>query len=220
MRRFALTNRALYRLLGTDEPFVFVEVLGAPGTRYTGSVAATDRGIVYDGNDTLRLFDGNESLPLDGDALSPLFRSTIVTDGVAGIVPVCSTFARSEYVISDGDNTTLAYSPDGGWRNIGVPCRAFFWEKDTRVLLAAPNIAATTRIASFEGDSNGEQAGIVGELIQDVGGALVSDFEVETGGPDNNPAYKGAGVWGTCQRIYILGQTENQTVAVSLVIDN
>lgn len=77
-------------------------------------------------------------------------------------------------------------------------------------------------IASLEGDTSGETANVVGSTTVDgsSGVALSSDFEIETGRPDNADAYKGAGVWGIAQRIYIEGQTEDQELTVSLVIDN
>ncbi len=217
---WAVTTRTVYRLSTTDEPFVFVELVGTPGTRFPRSVAATPFGIVYQAQDGFRIFDGNGSQLVGDDALAPLTRGS-ASDGISAFSAAAATFARGEYVVSDA-NTTLGFSPDGGWRNIGVPCVAFHWESDTRVLLAIPTISATTRIASFEGDANGEQGGTVADTTNDVTtGALVSTFEIETGAPDSTgTAYLSGGVWGIARRILIEGQTENQAVTVTLVIDN
>lgn len=217
---WAVTTRTLYRLATTEEPFVFVEQVGTPGTRFPGTVVATPFGIAYQAQDGFRIFDGNMSQHIADDALAPITRGS-TSDGIAAFSGVAGTFARGEYMVSD-TNTTLAFSPDGGWRNVGVPCTAFHWEADTRVLLAAPTISATTRIASFEGDANGEQGGIVADTTNDVTtGALVSTFELETGAPESTgTAYFSGGIWGIARRIYIEGQTENQSLAVSLLVDN
>ncbi len=75
-------------------------------------------------------------------------------------------------------------------------------------------------LVSLEGDLNGETANIVGSTTVDGTVSLLSDFIVETGRPDNADAFKGAGVWGIVQRVYIEGQTEGQLISVSLIIDN
>jgi hypothetical protein len=211
---FVVTSSGWYRCVTTDEPFVFIKIVGAPGTRFPRSVAVTDAGIVYQALDGIRLIDGL-SARLD-DNLAPIFRGG-TSDGLANFEAVASTFARGEYYLSDA-NTTLAFAPDGGWRNLGVICREFYWEEDTRVLLAAVSLSGTYRICSLEGDASGEVAGLVGETTTDNGSAI--PFELETGGADVGATYKGAGVWGIAQRIYILGQVDAQNLTVSLLIDN
>jgi hypothetical protein len=211
---YAFTKRALYRLIGSDATFVFQPVLGVPGTPFPGTVQATDGGIVYQARDGFRVYDGTQSMLVADDALAPIGRGGS-SDGISAFSGVASVWGRDEYMVSD-TNTTLAFSPSSGWRNVGVPCKAFVWEPDTRILLASATISATTRIVSFEGDASGETGGAVAETTNDVGGTgLASDFEVETPGD-----YKGAGVWGIAQRIYIEGQTEGQVLTVSLIIDN
>lgn len=210
-----LTTKGLYRLLNTDEPFVFVPVLGAPGTPFPFTVQATPFGIIYQARDGYRRFDGNEVEMLGEDALAPVFRGG-TSDGIAAFAGAASTFGRDEYYVGDQSNTTLAWAPTSGWRNVGLASRALFWEVDSRVLLASVTISATTRIVSLEGDSSGETGGLVAETTTDVGGAsLASDFELETAGD-----HKGGGVWGLAQRIYITGQTEGLTLTVSLIVDN
>lgn len=227
---FALSNRAFYRCLTTDEPFIFIPVAGAPGTRFPKTVVETDGGVAYQGLDGMRLFDGMTS-KLD-DNLAPVFRGGS-SDGITGpFQGQAAVFARGEYLISDDANTTLAFHPETGCRQIGIKAKAFFWEKDSRVLLASAFVGGAYRIVSFEGDANGEVAGLVGETTLDNGAALDTTWEVETGtagtqvlgstglGGVPSPIYKGAGVWGLAQRIYIEGQFEGQNVTVALVLDN
>jgi len=210
---FVLTTRYLYRLVNTDEPFLFVPVLAAPGTFFPFTVVAMPSGIIYQARDGIRIFDGNESALVADDALAPIFRGGS-SDGISAFVGTASVWGRDEYYVADV-NTTLALGPQG-WRNVGIPCKAFFWEVDTRILLASPTISGTTRVTSFEGDASGEQGGAVADATVDVGGAsLTSDFELETGG-----VFKGTGLWGILQRIYIEGQTEAQNLAVSAIVDN
>ena len=212
---FAFTNKGVYRCVTQDEPFVFIKIVGAPGTRFPRSVAVTDAGILYQALDGIRLIDGLTSR-LD-DNLAPIFRGGN-SDGLVNFEAVAAVFARGEYYISDATQT-LAFAPEGGWRNVGAICRAFFWEEDSRVLLAAVSLSATFRICSLEGSSTGEVAGLVAEATTDNGAAIA--FSIETGGADVGTQLKQpTGVWGIAQRIYVLGQTDAQSLTVELIIDN
>jgi hypothetical protein len=76
-------------------------------------------------------------------------------------------------------------------------------------------------IVSLEGNAlTGEVGSLVGDSTGDVGATISSTFEIETGAPDGTSAFKGAGLWGIVQRVYIEGQTEGQLITVALIIDN
>lgn len=138
---YALTQQHLYRCLTTDEPFVFVEVSGSRGTVLPRTVVATPWGLMYQANDGVRGYDGMASELIGADALSPIFRGGS-SDGLGPFVGSVAAYGRNEYYISDGSTTTLAWSPDGGWRNVGIATTALFYEDDTGVLLSTAKLSA------------------------------------------------------------------------------
>lgn len=87
-------------------------------------------------------------------------------------------------------------------------------------------------LVSLEGSATGEVASSVGSTTVDGTVQLTGTFEIETGNPSmggsggvygiwqGGSAFKSGGVWGIVQRIYIEGQTEGQSITVSLVLDN
>ncbi len=218
---FCLTERSMFRLVGTDEPFVFIEVAGGPrGTTRPFTVQTTPWGIVYQANDGIRLFDGLQSMLINDDALAPIFRGG-GSDGIAAFSGTVATYGRNEYFISDA-NILMAFSPDGGWRVSGRPCLALYYETDTGIVLGTLDRVGpeVDTLVSIEGSSTGETDTAVGSTTLDVTDPIETTFEIETGRATGQDIYKGAGVWGIVQRIYIEGQTEGQTLTVSLVLDN
>ena len=217
---YCFTERSIFRLVGTDEPFVFIEVYGSRGTTRPFTVQPTPWGVLYQANDGIRVFDGLQSQLISDDALAPIFRGG-GSDGIAAFDGTVSTNGRNEYFISDA-NVLLSFSPDGGWRASGTPCLALFYEPDTGIVLGTldrPGVAATT-LVSIEGSATGETDTPVETATLDVGDPLDSTFEIETGRPNLQDAYKGAGVWGIVQRLYIEGQTNGQSLTVTLILDN
>ena len=133
---FTLTG--LFQIAQDDVPFAPTPVYGAPGAK-SGSgrtVVPTPRGILYQANDGVRMFDGVSTVLAAEDALRPVFRGA-TTNGIAGMAGVIATYGRDEYYISDTVGTTLGLDcTTQAWRNIGVPARALYYEAETGLLLA------------------------------------------------------------------------------------
>lgn len=138
---YAVTSRTAYRLINTDEPFVFLEVNGVRGTVLPRTVVATPWGIVWQANDGIRVFDGLRQELIADDALAPIFRGG-TSDGLDAFTGALAEYGRNEYYITDASTTTLAFGPDGGWRELGVWCNALYYETDTGILLATVNLLA------------------------------------------------------------------------------
>jgi len=144
---YAVTSRRWYEIRNTDEPFFAQEVLGVPGVITSTptfdpaggpqTIVGTPRGIYFQAQDGVRLFDGQTSRLVSDDALSPVFRGS-TSDGIAAFNGVVASYGRDEYLISDVDNTTLAMNiATEEWREVGPPANALFHEPDTRICLAS-----------------------------------------------------------------------------------
>ena len=50
---------------------------------------------------------------------------------------VVATFARDEYLLSDGSQTLALSVRDGAWRALGFGCSALFYELDVDAIVAS-----------------------------------------------------------------------------------
>lgn len=150
---YAVTPRRWYEIRGTDEPFFAQEVLGVPGvisvTPTDGpaggpqTIVGTPRGIYFQAQDGVRVFDGATSRLVGEDSLSPVFRGS-TSDGLTAFNGVLASYGRDEYLISDVDNTTLALNTmTEEWRDVGLGANALFHEPDTRICLATIQTSVT-----------------------------------------------------------------------------
>lgn len=146
-RLYVLTQKRLFLVEGTDEPFVSFEAIGTPGTTQPLTVQSTPGGIVYQARDGVRLFNGTTSELIADDVLAQVFRGSTV-ETIPAFTGVLASYGRDEYVISNTTDTTLALNMrDGAWRNIGLPVSALYHEKDTSICLAsAPVLSLATGV--------------------------------------------------------------------------
>lgn len=154
---YAVTTRRWYEIRGTDEPFFAQEVLGVPGvitvTPTDGpaggpqTIVGTPRGVYFQAQDGVRVFDGATSRIVSEDALAPVFRGS-TSDGLAAFNGVIASYGRDEYLISDVDNTTLALNTmTEEWRDTGICANALFHEPDNRICMASLCIQSGVGVA-------------------------------------------------------------------------
>lgn len=133
---YAFSQYKLYQVIGTEVPFTYVEVYGAPGTTKPFAVAPTPYGIAYFvPDDGLRLFNGVTSQLVGFEALGVVFRG----EQFRGVqyTPSTVNYGRNEVYLLDANGVALVYSlSDKTWREIGRPIFALYQEPDTQEILA------------------------------------------------------------------------------------
>lgn len=155
---YLFTEKHIYRLRTEQEPFLFEEVFGAPGTVFPDSVATSKFGITYGHNDGVQHFDGVRSQLIAIEAVESYFQSVnaLVT---AGLNPTGfqSTHGRyilfgcvheEEYFLSDGTVTLAVNLRTGVWRTLGVGFGAMTTEETFGHMVANlnPKIAASSLV--------------------------------------------------------------------------
>lgn len=132
---YVLTEAWLYIISNTTEPFLSKTVLGSPGTGQPNTVMSTPYGIAYQAIDTIRLFNGLASTPLNPDAMLSVLRGT-ASENLTGFIGTVATYARDEYIISDGTQTLACNLRTKQWRDLGFGCTALYTEADTGEIIA------------------------------------------------------------------------------------
>lgn len=190
----------LLQVLGDDEPFIFVEVAGAPGTSQPKTVIPTAQGILYQSAESIRIFDGARSRPIGVGSVDRLFGDG--GEDIENLLKFSGVVAtgghKDEYVISDTTQTLALNLLDETWRDLGVGATALFHEDDTHEL-----------IASFGGKVF--EAEIEGQLTD--GGTPIL-FEVETAGERIGSEQEGV-----VQMVIIDASTKGQTLTPKLILD-
>jgi len=164
---YAFSKERVYLIYGNN-PYLYREVQGVPGTKYPGTVVGTPQGIAYQAVGGVRLFNG-ASAPLMGfDALSKIFRGESISElGLSAFVGTAATFARDEYIISNGVNTFAHNMTNGTWRECGVGFGTLYYESDVDVLAVAGGDVGN---GVWDFDKVG--------MLDDGGEAIVFDVEV------------------------------------------
>lgn len=198
-RLFVSSEARWFEILGTDAPFLVAEVLYAPGCVQPFTIVSTPYGIVYQSQDGIRRLDGSLAELLGFEALGPVLRGETVSD-IAGFVGVVATYARGEYVVSDGTVTLAYHLQQGRWRVLGIGAAAFCYEPDTNVL----QVSTGSQVLDFEPTTN---------PLDDAGTAIPVDWE--TGG-----LLVGGGQPRLVQRVYVDLLTQNQTLIPTLILDD
>lgn len=144
---WCFTKRKVFRIVGVEEPFLFTEVWGAPGTQEPFTVVPTPAGILYRAQDGVRAFDGQFSRVIgEGDPLRPLFRNGTPDGFPVTFVGDYAAYGRGEYYLTDSrdaDRTMLAVDVEtGAWRNLGFPSNFLFYDEKANVLFGR-NVPST-----------------------------------------------------------------------------
>lgn len=135
--RYVFAEGGVYRIEGL-QAYRTRKVENIPGVmdaqRFT--VTRVPEGILWQANDGIRLFDGARTELIADERIGTLFRGE-THEGIPPFEGTCATYARNEYLISDG-TTTLAFNRSTGQiRSLGFGCSALYYEDDTDTLLAA-----------------------------------------------------------------------------------
>jgi len=195
---WVMTQKNIYRITGDAEPFIPRKVYQCPGTIYPYTVVVTPFGVVYQSFDGIRLFDGNNSTLIGFEAIGPIFRGQTI-ENLGPFVGTTATYAKEEYIISDGTTTLAINLRLGTWRDLGIGCSALYAEQDTPNVIASFNFGVYA-LEDYSTVLDGTDAiDLEWEL-----GAKISDISQRT----------------VVQRVYIDIDTGGQLLTPTLVIDN
>lgn len=127
---YLYTDTRVFRLITTQEPFLFEEVYGARGSIFPDSIVPFWGGIVSAHHDGVCIFDGTNSRLFAKDAVESFFQnmpSPLVTplDGANMQtqllrVTLFGAVHEDEYFLSDGTTTVVVNLITGVWRVTGV----------------------------------------------------------------------------------------------------
>lgn len=146
---YGFADKGIVRLITQQEPFIFEEVFGAPGTIYPDSIKASKFGIVYYNHDGVQLFNGSSSTLVGVEAIEAYFQSEatpntpiINSTGAAvthGRPAMWGNVHEDEYFLSDGSKTLAVSLRTGVWRTIGVGMGPMIEEDTIGHMLAITN---------------------------------------------------------------------------------
>ena len=195
---WVMTQKNISRITGDAEPFVPRKVHKCPGTIYPYTVVVTPFGVVYQSFDGIRLFDGNTSTLIGFEAIGPLFRGQTL-ENIAAFVGTVATYAKEEYIVSDGTVTLAINLRLGTWRELGVGCSALYTEEDT------PNVIASFNFGVYA----------LEDYATVLDGTDAIDLEWELGAKISDISQRT-----TVQRIYLDIDTDGQLMTPTLIIDD
>jgi len=133
---------------------------GVPGVKFAQrrTVAATPRGILWQANDGVRAFNGSQSILVNPDPVLKIFRGE-AAENLAAFEGIVATYARGEYIISDGTQTLGVQIEGGAWREIGFnDVTALFYEWDTDKIVGGRT--SNTQLLEEEGVFTDDDADI------------------------------------------------------------
>lgn len=135
--RYVIGEGGWYRIDGT-EPYTAFKFQGVAGVLegQARTIVPTPYGIVWNAKDGLRIFNGSTSQLIYPERLVNLFRGES-PENLTSFMGTCAAFARDQYFISDGTQTLAINLATGLIRDLGKGYQAFYYEEDTRALLAA-----------------------------------------------------------------------------------
>lgn len=195
---YAWTNGHIIQVLGQDEPFLWREVFGAPGTTQPFTVTPSPAGVFYFAADGERVFDGTASNLVGWDALARLFHGEDL-EGVPAFTAVVSAYDGIELWLSDETTALILDVRSQTWRIITKNVTALFYEPDTQQLVASGS----------DGTVLADQHGV----LTDAGSGIL--FVVETPGIMVDDV-----IAGLVQRLYLDVNTGGVSVTTTIVIDD
>src|SRR3990167_1473295 len=194
---YAWTEGKVFQILVNDEPFIFREIYGVPGTTQPDTVKPTPYGVIYQATDGVRVFDGATSRLASFEGISPIFQGE-ATGGIAAFEGVVADYGNDEYFISDTVNTITLNLRAGGWREVGIAANALYFEQDTGLTI----ISSGSKVMIFE-DEN---------VLTDDGATVT--FDVETRSVQTDVADVGL-----VRYVVVDVDTNNQVLSPTLIID-
>lgn len=159
---FVISKSKAYQIYGTNSYFSR-EIPGVPGTNSPHTVIVTPIGPMWESQDGVRVFTGGAQAELIAyDAVRPVFRGRTV-ENIASFTGVVATFARGEYIVSDGTNTLAINVESRRWRDLGVGCNALAYAPSTDQIAAT--ISNTILDFEKEGETDDNSAAISLDIL-------------------------------------------------------
>ena len=152
-QRFAFSESTLYRIDG-DDPYTSQKVAGVPGVQFAQrrTVVSTPFGLIWQAPDGIRVTNGAQSQLLNFDSIGRIFRGE-AREGLPAFEGTVATFARGEYLISNGSRTLGIDLATLAWRDVGFnDVSALFYEWDTDTIVGGR--VANTQLLEEEGTFN------------------------------------------------------------------
>jgi hypothetical protein len=132
---FAISKSRAFQIYGTN-PYYSRELAGIPGTNAPHTLVITPFGAMWESQDGPRVFSGGaQAQLLAPEQIGPVFRGKSVglLTAFSGVI---ATFARWDYILSDGTQT-IAYNVEKAvWRDLGVGCNALSYSPSTDQIAA------------------------------------------------------------------------------------
>jgi hypothetical protein len=159
---FVLSKSKAFQVYGTN-PYYSREIAGVPGTIAPHTLKITPFGPMWESQDGVRFFTGGAQAQLVAyEQVAPIFRGRAVGN-FAAFTGVVATFARGEYIISNG-TSTLAFSLETKrWRDLGVGCNALAYSPEADQIAAT--VSSTILDLEKEGETDDNGTGISLDLL-------------------------------------------------------
>lgn len=149
---FVFTEARVFEIAGTN-PYVSQELFGVPGTLRPWTVVTTPAGICYQSQDGIRILTTSGSKLLGYDQLARLYEEGV--ENLSQFNGLVATYARNEYIVSDGSQTLAFDFTKLAWRDLGLAITALEYAKDADELAAALASAVVDLENVAEVDDNG-----------------------------------------------------------------
>jgi hypothetical protein len=186
----------IYQVYGAN-PYYSREV-DPVGTTKPHTVIVTPTGIMYEGADGPRLFDGSRSVILKPDTIDLIFRGEAV-ENLTAFSGVVADFGRGEYFISDESQTLAYHFGRSRWRDVGLGFKSLHYAKDADILGAG---------TAADGIYDVEDEGTVEDNITDISIALETEhFRI------------GEDAGGIVKHVHIDADASSETLTIALVHD-
>lgn len=160
LHRLVVLNGILYvfsesRVYRIDEDSAGIlyskEIGGVPGVQFAQrrTVVPTPRGVLWQATDGIRSFNGSITALVNPAPIQKVFRGE-TAEGFPAFEGTVATFARGEYLVSNGSRTLAVSLEDTSWRDVGLnDVTAYFYEYDTDKIVAGR--ASNTQLVEEEG---------------------------------------------------------------------
>lgn len=149
---FCYSEAKVYRIDEDAAGFLYSkEIGGVPGVQFAQrrTVVATPKGIIWQATDGIRVFNGTQSTLVNPDPIHKVFRGE-TGEGISPFEGIVASFARGEYLVSDGTQCLAVSMEDLSWRNVGFnDLTALFYEWDTDKVVGGR--ATNTQLLEEEG---------------------------------------------------------------------
>jgi hypothetical protein len=152
---FVLSKSKAFQIYGNN-PYFSREVPGVPGTVLPHTVVVTPIGPMWESQDGVRVFFGGSQAQLIAyDQVKAIFRGRTV-ENIASFTGVVATYARGEYIISNGTATIALDLEKKTWRDLGVGANALAYSPSTDQIALVTN----EDILDFEKEGTTQDAAV------------------------------------------------------------